>query len=298
MKTTNIFGLPETIARALVKQEEMYNAGKVDASVTQLIQPPQITILRKKHYKEMSRDVSENFWALLGSGVHYLLDLGRTEEMITEERLFLNIDGFTISGGIDVQEVEGNYTDIMDYKVTATYSVTNEQGSKDEWHNQLNLYALLVEANKATIVRSLTICAILRDWSGAKAKVDPFYPQAPIQLIDIPVWSRAKRLAYARERIALHREARFNEAMQEPLPQCSREERWMKKEKWAVLKIGGKRAVKVCMSEEEAKALVEEKGDGYHIEYRPGVSTRCGYCGVSKWCDQFAAMDNKDIDDE
>lgn len=298
MKLTNIHGIPETIARALVKQEEMYNAGKVDASVTQLIQPPQITILRKKHFREMSRDLSDNFWALLGSGVHYLLDLGKTEDMITEERLFMEIDGFTISGGIDVQEVDGEFTDIIDYKVTATYSVTSGDGYKDEWVSQQNLYAMLVEANKNTTVRSLAICAILRDWSGAKAKVDPFYPQAPIQMVDIPLWSRAKRLAYARERIALHRQARFNEAMGESLPECTRQERWMEREKWAVFKDGGKRAVKVFSSEEEARSLVEEKGDGYHIQYREGVSKRCAYCGCSKWCDQFAAMDNKDTDDE
>ena len=34
------------------------------------------------------------------------------------------------------------------------------------------------------------------------------------------------------------------------------------------------------------------------MEYREGQSTRCGYCGVSQWCDQFAAMHSKDEDDE
>lgn len=72
----------------------------------------------------------------------------------------------------------------------------------------------------------------------------------------------------------------------------------MKAEKWAVKKDGGVRAVKVFDTEAEAAALAGEKGKGYNVEYRPGASTRCGYCGVSQWCEQFAALDNKDTDDE
>lgn len=297
MRTSNNYGLPETIVRALVKQEEAYNAGSVDASVTTLIQPPQITILRKKHIHEMVRDVSENFFALLGSGVHYLLDLGKTENMITEERLYMEIDGFRISGAIDVQEVDGEFIDIIDYKVTAVYSVTGDE-PKPDWVAQQNIYAMLVEANKNMTVRSLSICAILRDWSSSQARADPFYPQAPIMMVEIPIWSATKRLAYVRERIALHRQARFNEALGEPLPECTREDRWMRKETWAVMKEGGKRAVKVFSSQKEADALVDEKGKGYYVDYRGGISVRCNYCGCKNFCQQYAAMGNKDDEDE
>ena len=302
MRIENKHGVPETIIRAMIKQNAMYDAGAVDSSVTQLIQPPRITILRKKHFQEMVRDVTEEFWALLGSGVHHLLDLGATEDMITEERLYMNIDGWRISGAIDVQQVDGEYIDIVDYKVTSTYSITSNEEAKDEWVQQTNIYALLITSNKPHVkIRSIKVCAILRDWSGATARRDPFYPQAPIQMVDIPVWSTHRQLEYVRERIGAHREARFSEKMGETLPEGSKSERWMKQEKWAVLKIGGKRATKVFTSPEEADALVEEKGKGYHVEYRPGVSTRCQYCGVKFWCDQYQnqiAPSEKDDDDE
>jgi hypothetical protein len=182
--------------------------------------------------------------------------------------------------------------------VTCFYSLTGDEPKK-EWVEQLNLQCLLVEHNKPDVnVRSLSICCVIRDWSGTTARRDPFYPQAPIQMVDIPIWSKQKQLDFARERIAAHRQGKFDAEMDNSFEHCTREERWMKAEKWAVLKSGGKRAIKVCASEEEAVALVTEKGAGYDIEYREGVSTRCGYCGVSQWCDQFAAMSNKEPDDE
>lgn len=298
MQVTNIHGLPETIRRALIKQEAQYNAGPVDSSVTDLIKPARISLLTKKHKREMTRDLSDNFWALLGSGVHYLLELGATENMIVEERLFMEIDGWRISGAIDCQEIiSDTVIDITDYKVTATYSVLDQE-PKPDWVAQLNLQAMLLEANKPKRVRNLSICAILRDWSSTKARLDPMYPQAPIVMVPIPVWSNHKRLDYARARIAEHREARYADAMGETLQECSPEDRWVKGEAWAVMKTGRKRAVKVFDNPVEAEELKEKSGKGYNVVYREGQSTRCGYCGVSEWCDQFAAMQHKDQDDE
>lgn len=308
MRIENKHGIPDTIIRAMIKQNAMYDAGAVDSSVTQLIQPPRITILRKKHFKEMVRDVTEEFWALLGSGVHHLLELGATDDMITEERLYMNIDGWRISGAIDVQQINGNSIDIVDYKVTSTYSIQKDGSAKPEWEEQLNLHTLLVHANKPDMtVRKLSICAILRDWSGATARRDPFYPQAPIQMIPIPVWSNHRQMEYVRDRIGLHRQARFDAEMDNPLPECTKYDRWMKQEKWAVFKTGNKRASKVFAVEADAKemceaqALVAKKGEKYHVEYRPGASTRCQYCGVKTWCDQYQTKimpEEKDTDDD
>lgn len=298
MKITNVHGLPETIARALVKQEAQYNAGPVDSSVTDLIKPARISFLTKKHRKEMTRDLADNFWALLGSGVHHLLEMGATENMVVEERLYMSIDGWRISGAIDCQEyVSDIEVDITDYKVTSCYSVLDQE-PKEDWVAQLNLQALLLEANKPVRVRNLTICAVLRDWSSTKARLDPMYPQAPVVLVPIPVWSKHKQLDYARARIADHREARFADVLGYPLQECSPTDRWVKGESWAVKKSGNKRAVKIFDNPVDAEELKESKGKGYIVEYREGQSTRCGYCGVSQWCDQFAAMHSKDEDDE
>lgn len=297
MEQTNRHGLPDTIVRAIRKQNELYNAGNVHSSVTGLIQPARISQLRRKHFKEMSKDASEEFYALLGSGVHHIVELGAGPNMVVEERLFMEVDGFRWSGAIDVQEmVEENVIDIIDYKVTSTYSLGNEP--KADWINQLNLHSLLIRHNKPHLrVRGLYICAVLRDWSSGMAKNDPTYPRAPIQMVPIPQWSVGNQMKYLRSRIEDHRKAQFADEMDEELEECSEEDRWVRESRWAVVKKGGKRASKVTEDEAEARAYAAAKGKDYHVEYREGVSTRCGYCGVSAWCSQFAAM-QKGNDDE
>lgn len=297
MITTNDYGLPETIARAMIKQEQQYDAGQVDSSVTSLIQPARISLLRKLHFHEMTRDASANFWALLGSGVHYLLELGKTPDMIVEERLFMDIDGWRISGAIDVQQIRDNDIHVTDYKVTSTYSVKDGE-PKEDWVAQLNLHTLLIEANKNMRVRSLTICAVLRDWGAEKAKADRAYPQAPIVMVPVPIWPKERQLEFARERVSAHRWARFGNAMGVDIAECTPEERWVRGDKWVVIKKGGKRALKTFTDETDAANLLEQKGDQYEMQHRPGKSLRCGYCGVSEFCDQYQRLISKEESDD
>jgi hypothetical protein len=288
LRVTNTFQAPETIIRALHKQNDLYNAGEVDSSVTQLIQPARVSLLRKLHYKDMIKDVSQEFWALLGSGVHHLLEMGATANMVVEERLFMNIDGWRISGAIDCQEIHGNEVDIIDYKVTNTYSISKSGEPKEDWVHQLNLQALLLEANKPLRVRSLSICAILRNWSSSDAQRDPFYPRSPIVMVEIPIWPKARQLDYARDRITAHRNARFAHEMGEEVEECAPSDRWMRGDKWVVIKKGGKRATKSFDNPLEAHEMEREKGvKDYEVQYRAGKSTRCDYCGVKEWCNQY-----------
>jgi hypothetical protein len=280
-------------------QNAKYNAGQVHASVTTLIQPPRVAVLRSAHFKDIIRDVSEEFWALLGSGIHHLLELGATENMIVEERLFMTIDAFKISGQLDMQEYDDDQVDITDYKVTSTYSVTGFDDAKKEWVEQLNLQALLLSSNRPDVkIRSLKITAILRDWTKAQAKRDPLYPQAPIVNVPVPLWSRKKQLEYARERIEAHAAARLAFNIGDEMVYCTNDERWVRDEAWIVKKIGGKKATRVFDNPDEADVLLKEKGDKYAVEYRPGTSTRCGYCGVSQWCTQYSDTIAKEAVDD
>jgi hypothetical protein len=276
-------------------QNSKYNAGKVDASVTTLIQPARVAVLRGANFEEIVRDVSEEFWALLGSGIHHLLELGATENMIVEERLFMTIDEFRISGQLDMQEYNGDVVDITDYKVTSTFSVTGLGDVKPEWEQQLNLQAMLLTANRPDKkVGSLKITAILRDWTQSQSKRDPNYPQSPIVNVPIPLWTHEEQIAFARSRIQSHAAARFAFNMDEEMELCSNEDRWVRDETWAVKKKGGKRAVRSFDNLEEAEDLLKEKGEGYSVEYRPGTSIRCDYCGVQKWCSQYRDIISKE----
>lgn len=72
MKFTNKADLPEGIVNAIIN--DTYDKGKADYSVSQLNMPPQMLWLIKKHWDEITVDVSDEIWKLLGSNVHYILE--------------------------------------------------------------------------------------------------------------------------------------------------------------------------------------------------------------------------------
>ena len=207
---------------------------------------------------------------------------------LNEERLFMEVDGVTLSGSIDLQQHVKGGVALKDYKFTSVWAVMND---KPEWEQQLNVYAWMVHKIKGVSIKGLQICAILRDWSTRKAQTESGYPQAQIQMVDIPVWSFDKTEKYVHERIELHKESKVQADWDEELPECTDEERWMRTTTYAVKKEGRKSAVRVFDSEEDAVKLIEESEDKkkLSVEVRKGEPVRCtgNYCGVNKWCSQY-----------
>ena len=62
--------------------------------------------LKRKHWNEIETDASEMVWALFGSAVHNILEHGKDDHHIVEERIFAEHEGWKLSGAIDLQEVE------------------------------------------------------------------------------------------------------------------------------------------------------------------------------------------------
>ncbi len=282
MKLTNKFNLPDTILNVL--ERPTYSKGKAHISATELLNSPRIVQLKRKYWEHIETDASEMVWALFGSAVHNILEHGKGENHIVEQRLGTEIDGWRLSGAIDLQEEDKDGAiSIKDYKVTGAWSVMNE---KRDWHNQLNVYAYLVEKEVQKTVKSLQIVAIIRDWS-ARDTVKESYPQSPIVTIDIPVWPMAEREAYIRERVHQHSSAYFAMETSGELPECSEEDMWEKPTMYAIMKVGGVRAKSVHKTLEEAQhALNQVKG--YNLEVRPGERTRCAkFCQVSEFCTQY-----------
>lgn len=281
MKLTNKYGLPDTVVRALTRSE--YSKGESNRSITQLIDSPRVRILRQENWNNMEEDVSEKMWAVLGSAAHRMFEETGDDKHITEERLFCEIEGWVISGAIDVQRIDDDGITIMDYKTTSVWSVIL---GKESWETQLNCYASLVRRAKNQRVKALKVVAILRDWNRRDAEEKQDYPKAPIVEIDIPMWLEDKQDQYLEDRVKLHQEAEFQRLMGEELPECSKEERWEKPSVWAVKKTGNKRAIKLYSHEQEAKdALLT----GQEIEFRRGEPTRCSanWCRVNAWCSQY-----------
>jgi hypothetical protein len=286
MKITNKHNVPETLVA--LASTEYYSKGKADYSVTEIISPPRIQRLRKKHYAEMEQDVADMLWQLLGSALHVVAERGQHEGYITEERLYAEIDGVTLSGAIDIQKKTPEGVLITDYKFTSAWALRQD---KPEWEAQQNIYAWLVSRAKREKVIGVQICALIRDWSRREASVKPEYPQAPIQVIDLPLWEESYTERYIRERLNDHRESKVASDWEEELPECTPDDRWVRGDAWAVMREGKKRATKVCETEEEAKEFVSNmpEKDKPYIEKRSGEAIRCAnnFCGVNQWCSQY-----------
>jgi hypothetical protein len=261
MKLTNRANLPQALVRAV--QNQGYSPGSSDITVTQLIQPPMIRHLTKKHYKDIEEDASDRIWALIGSAVHGILEnasKGSTDRF--EERIYAEVLEWKLGGAFDL--LEGSR--LVDYKITSVYSADG----KIDWERQLNVLRWLLHKN-GTEVTSLEIQAIFRDWSKHGIKKNPEYPPTQVKTIPVKMWTLEEAEKYVYERVALHQ-------LSDP-PPCTDEDRWVVPEKFALMKEGGKRATKLF----DIKPETVEKG--YYIEHRPATYNRCAdYCSVNKFC--------------
>jgi len=148
-----------------------YSKGKAHLSVTQLINSPKIVALTKKFDDEIEQDVSEMVWSIFGTAVHGVLEHGKDDNHRVEERLHAEVDGWKISGAIDLQIINEAGIDIRDYKTTSAWAVMNE---KIEWEHQLNIYAWLVETVKKTPVTGTAgMPLIVRDTPRRRSRRSP-----------------------------------------------------------------------------------------------------------------------------
>ena len=284
MNITNNHNLPQSFVN--FARNDKYSKGQSDISVTTLIDSPRVRLLREAKSSEMTSDAADMIWPLFGTAVHHILESASEDEgVILEERLYATVNDWILSGAVDHQKIEGNSISITDYKVTSVWSVIH---GKIEWEQQLNCYAFLSQKNKGMKVKSLQICAILRDWNRREAERRDDYPQAPVILVDIPLWPDTKRIEYIKERVEMHQDAQINFDLAQMFPPCSDEERWKRGEAWAVKKKGNKRAQRVFDNEASAGEFMKDK-ENLEIEHREGEYVRCkgDYCGVANFCSQF-----------
>ena len=268
MKLTNKYGAPASIVAAI--QNDPYTKDGADFSVTELISPPQIRRLWKEYEDEISIDVREEFWKLLGKGVHAALEQAESEGT-KEERFHAEHEGVTISGAVDLIEDDGSVTD---YKVTSVYSV--KRGLKEDWEKQLNLYSWLLRQNGVTVT-SLNIVAICRDW--VRSKVGTYqYPDSMVVTLKVPVWSESRQDRYLAERIRIH-------SMESTLP-CTTEERWAR---GAYKVTGGRGRPKPFDSRHEAeKHLMVADNPKLKIVEAEARYIRCeDWCDVAPFCPQW-----------
>jgi len=284
MKITNKFNLPETFLN--IMHRPTYSKGKAHLSATELITAPRLVQLRKQHMDEIESDVTENVWSIFGTAIHGILEHGKAHNHIVEERINATLEGWRISGAIDLQIIneDGSVT-VNDYKTTGAWAVMNE---KIDWEYQLNIYAWLVEKVKQVPVKNIEIVAIIRDWSRRDAENRPGYPDAPIKIIPIQLWPFEQREQFIIDKIKDHSNAEMGVDMGDDLPPCTAADMWEKPTTYAIMKEGNKRATSVHATEEEAQEAFKAVKGKADIVIRPGERTRCEtFCSVNRFCTQY-----------
>ncbi len=281
MTLTNKLNLPSPIVKAVMN--DPYDNRKSDFTPSVLLNPPRATALIKAHHDEITEDVSDKLWALMGQIGHTILERAGDKNII-ERRFFAKVASFTVSGQADLILSPDN-VELNDYKFCSVW--TAKEGVKTEWTQQVNILKYLASEDENPVtINKANIIAIFRDWSKPKARREKDYPQAQVQVMPVELWPLEKTEAFICERIAAHLSAATS------LPLCTDEERWRTKEQWAVKKRGAKRATKLFDTEKQA--VVACGTLGYEIEHRPGESKRCAdYCKAFPFCTQAQTETNE-----
>lgn len=297
MKLTNKLNLPGPVVEVIKKYELSYDREEADYTPSSLNNPARLERLKFLHKDELEEDAADKIHILLGQAIHGALENAGAElaeqGYIVEKRFYgkFIVDGKSYNVGPKIDVFHAPTGVLQDYKVTSVYSVKG--GLKEEYAQQTNIGAELLRVNGHT-VNKLEIVAILRDWSKGeyerelKAAKDRgfdtcFYPEHQVVKLEVPMVTREEVHSYIEERIRAH------EAAKTTLPLCSKEERWVSEEQWALMKKGQKRAQKLFDNEEAAQAARIAKGDpDLYVEHREGRARRCeSYCPVSRFCKQF-----------
>lgn len=291
MKITNKLGLPDMLQRAVEKE---YSYRDKRYSITSLLDPDRVLMLKRRHNDEIVQDVSECIWMLFGTVTHYALETGieLKENEYVEMHLEHTFDnGYTLSGIID-----HIYDYVDDYKTTSVWSVIYKS-NYDHWKKQLQMGAYLFYKEKGKWFDKGRIIAILKDWNKKESFTKPDYPKLPVEVIEFDLGTPEEV-----EEMILKRFERVIEVEKMSdfdLPMCSLEDRFNNGDKYAVKKKANKTATKVHATLEEAEEHLknlEAKYPGiYEIEVRKGEDSKClNYCSCCRFCSHY--LENYDSD--
>ena len=274
MILTNEYGAPDAFVKAI--EGDPYSKGDADFSATELLKPPQIVRLYNEHEDTVTTDVRDEWWKLLGKGVHSVLE--NYGEGSREQRFFAECEGVKVSGAIDLLGDDGAVTD---YKVTSVFTI--QRGLKSDWEQQLNIYAWLLRQNDITAT-SLTIVGLCRDWIKSRAEAKADYPQSPIVPIKVPLWRPERQDDFVAGRVRVH-------TMENTIP-CTPEERWARGG-YTVLGGGLKPRSFDTMSEAATYINTKKKpGRTFSISEGGAKFVRCeDWCPVSDHCPQWRGAD-------
>lgn len=280
MKITNNYNLPSAFVNL---SNDSYEPREKHYGVTTILKPTREILLERRHDSEMTEDVADRVWLVFGTAIHKILEEADKTGMaeIGFEQLIIN--DYILSGKIDLYNAAEQT--VEDYKSATTTKII--RGDFEDWRKQGLEYAwLLSKVNKPAT--KLKFHALLKDWSPRDLKTAKekgnFYPEhaiwtwehdiKPEEMIEIEQFIKNK-----------FTDLMNNEKVSDDdLPLCSQEDRWNAGDKFAVIKVGGKKATVICESKEEAEAYIKDTS-GYEIQIREGEDKKCiNYCPCHQFC--------------
>lgn len=287
LRITNIYDLPEPLVQAVMNDK--YSAGKSDYTTSQLAgTPARQWALKRTHWMDITEDVTDRIYSLSGQSKHVVLERAaefcEQYQYLAEERFYIQRCGKTVGGQIDLYDKRQGI--LYDWKETSVY--VSYLSLKPEWAAQGNINRLLLEENGYPVKAIINI-ALYRDWKKSLVGSTEKYPPHQVAKFEIPVWPTGETEAYIAQRIGEF------EGAKKTLPDCTPEEQWRSPDEFALVKTGGKRALKLFASEHDARSHMEIFDlKNYGIEMRPGIARRCqSYCLVSEFCAQKQREDEK-----
>ena len=276
-----------------------------DYSATGIIQPPKITILRKRHANKQT--VKSQLAAFYGTANHDRMErmLRKYPDKYAVERSIAipwelgSGNTIILSGKYDVLEYSTRY--LWDLKTANTWKIIFDP-ELDDWHKQQNIYAYMCNYVGEKI-KGLRILAWYKDWKAGNALRDKSYPQTQVVEYALKQWDLEQTFEYMSARLELMDDN--NKLEDDEIPECSRDDRWERHPggqsvMYAVMKNDkAARALRVKDSMEGAIEFARTSkalGSNSFIEIRYAKPTRCmEYCGVNyacHWYKRFCARNN------
>lgn len=290
--------LDEILVWQRVAEMEMERYSKSgDYSVTDLINPPRVVHLKKRYGHKVKAPLDGMVASSLGTAIHeyfekYLelwCDKHDYDGYALEEQVQVKRQGRKVSGRTDIREG----TVLSDLKSIKVWKLIFDPDLV-EYHEQQNLYRLLLKMDLGIEITELNIIAIYKDWQEGNARRDKGYPQQPMIQYALNMWSYEETEQFLDTKLA--ELIRCEELDDKDLPVCSRDERWERHPggetiHYAILKNRkAKRATRVVKGGDLDSAVAIGQGlkgmtKDSVIEIRYALPKRCQkYCDINEYC--------------
>ncbi len=311
-KYSNVQAVPLSMQVFLATDHYDYNSNVNYISATSLIKPLRQLILGSRvNIEEAAVDITQMVASRVGTAIHdgierawsgnykkAMTDLGYPESVINrivinkpvdqitdgdipiyfEQRLEKPINGYTVTGKFDFI-CEGT---VEDFKTTSVYTYINSR-SDDKYVLQGSIYRWLDP--KLITSDQMAIQYIFTDWSAAKAKSDPKYPQLRTVRKAFELMPIQQAEKFIVDKLALIE--KYKDADESEIPECTNEDLWRSEPVFKYYKNPEKlsRSTKNFDDKQSAYLYAAQQGVGIVLE-KPGEVTACKYCSGFSLCTQ------------